>query len=143
VNEQTSATTLVAGDAPAVTTPPEDAWDRLAALAFGDAASEGGCSEHAHDCTCLAAHGAAEAVGAALEADPERPLPGTEPPLPDPEPPLPDPDRPVDPEAEPPYREPDMVPPDPERPVFPDSEPEPTPPGLPGPEQEPAPDTGI
>jgi len=32
----------------------EDAWDRLAALAFGGAASAGGCSEHAHDleCTC-------------------------------------------------------------------------------------------
>ena len=32
----------------------EDAWDRLAALAFGGGASAGGCSEHAHDydCTC-------------------------------------------------------------------------------------------
>jgi hypothetical protein len=36
----------------------EDAWDRLAALAFGGAPSAGGCSEHAHDleCTCLADH---------------------------------------------------------------------------------------
>ena len=35
-------------------TAPEDAWDRLAALAFGDTASAGGCSVHTHDCTCLA-----------------------------------------------------------------------------------------
>jgi hypothetical protein len=32
----------------------EDAWDRLAALAFGVGGSTGGCSEqaHAYDCTC-------------------------------------------------------------------------------------------
>jgi hypothetical protein len=38
---------------------PEDAWDRLAALAFGGSASAGGCSAHAHDydCTCLAEYG--------------------------------------------------------------------------------------
>jgi hypothetical protein len=38
----------------AATTATEDAWDRLAALAFGDTVSAGGCSVHAHDCTCLA-----------------------------------------------------------------------------------------
>jgi hypothetical protein len=42
----------------------EDAWDRLAALAFGDTASAGGCSEHAHDCACLAER-ARSAKGAA------------------------------------------------------------------------------
>jgi hypothetical protein len=43
---------------------PEDAWDRLAALAFGGAASAGGCSEHAHDyeCTCAAEQELDEAV---------------------------------------------------------------------------------
>ncbi|HWG25123.1 hypothetical protein [Actinospica sp.] len=43
---------------------PEDAWDRLAALAFGGAASAGGCSEHAHDydCTCAAERESDEAA---------------------------------------------------------------------------------
>jgi hypothetical protein len=45
MNEQTRAAAMTA---------PEDAWDRLAALAFGDTASAGGCSVHTHDCTCLA-----------------------------------------------------------------------------------------
>jgi len=55
MNEQTRATamTVSASDPPAAVAP-EDAWDRLAALAFGDTASAGGCSVHAHDCTCLA-----------------------------------------------------------------------------------------
>jgi hypothetical protein len=45
MDEQTRATAMTAT---------EDAWDRLAALAFGDTVSAGGCSVHAHDCTCLA-----------------------------------------------------------------------------------------
>ena len=56
MNEQTRATAMTAPAAverPADAAP-EDAWDRLAALAFGDTASAGGCSVHAHDCTCLA-----------------------------------------------------------------------------------------
>ena len=34
---------------------PQDAWDRLAALAFGVGGSVGGCSEavHAYECTCV------------------------------------------------------------------------------------------
>ena len=60
MNEQTRATTLAATPAEqTAVAPQEDAWDRLAALAFGDTASAGGCSEHAHDCTCLARHGSA------------------------------------------------------------------------------------
>lgn len=66
MNEQLSATsTLTARSAAADA--PEDAWDRLAALTFGDAATEGGCSEHTHDCTCLAANGAAEVVAVAAQ----------------------------------------------------------------------------
>ena len=56
MNEQTRATAMTAPAAverPAGAAP-QDAWDRLAALAFGDTASAGGCSVHAHDCTCLA-----------------------------------------------------------------------------------------
>ena len=57
MNEQTRATATTAVAAveqrPAAAAP-QDAWDRLAALAFGDTASAGGCSVHAHDCTCLA-----------------------------------------------------------------------------------------
>jgi hypothetical protein len=57
MNEQTRATATTV-PAPVEQRPapaaPQDAWDRLAALAFGDAASAGGCSVHAHDCTCLA-----------------------------------------------------------------------------------------
>ena len=51
----------------------EDAWDRLAALAFGDTASAGGCSEHAHDCTCLAEHAGARTgwSGRGVVASPE------------------------------------------------------------------------
>jgi hypothetical protein len=66
MNEQTRAATLAATPAEhAAAAPQEDAWDRLAALAFGDTASASGCSEHAHDCTCLAQHGSA---GSALVA---------------------------------------------------------------------------
>jgi hypothetical protein len=126
MNEQTRATTLATG-APAATTP-EDAWDRLAALAFGDAASEGGCSEHAFDCTCLAAHGAAGAIAPAVAASADSADPGGEPPVPDP-------DRPIDPEADPTYPAPESVP-DPDRPVFPEPEPEPTPPLTPDPDPE-------
>ena len=66
---------------------PEDSWDRLAALAFGGAASAGGCSEHAHDCTCLAEQAAAGTSWSAghsltasegydwLEEDEGRPVP--------------------------------------------------------------------
>lgn len=52
---------------------PEDAWDRLAALAFGGVsdASGGGCSEHAHACACRARGGRGRA------AHPE-PYPNTE-----------------------------------------------------------------
>ena len=56
MNEQIRATATTA-PAAAQSPPspePEDAWDRLAALAFGDTTSAGGCSEHAHECTCLA-----------------------------------------------------------------------------------------
>jgi hypothetical protein len=52
MKEQTRAATAAAQS--------EDAWDRLAALAFGGGASAGGCSEHAnaYDCGCeLAAAG--------------------------------------------------------------------------------------
>ena len=54
MNEQTRATAITAPPAPtAARSPaPEDAWDRLAALAFGDTASAGGCSVHAYDCAC-------------------------------------------------------------------------------------------
>jgi hypothetical protein len=66
VNEQqTRATAATAqADAPSAATSsePQDAWDRLAALAFGDTASEGGCSEHAHDCTCAAEQPPAEGL---------------------------------------------------------------------------------
>ena len=51
-----TARTQAAGHATSTVAPPEDAWDRLAALAFGSA-SVGGCSEHAHACACLAEHG--------------------------------------------------------------------------------------
>ena len=46
MKEQTQAATAAAQS--------EDAWDRLAALAFGGGASAGGCSEHAnaYDCGC-------------------------------------------------------------------------------------------
>ena len=46
MKEQTRAATAAAQS--------EDAWDRLAALAFGGGASAGGCSEHAnaYDCGC-------------------------------------------------------------------------------------------
>ena len=64
MKEQTRAATAAAQS--------EDAWDRLAALAFGGGASAGGCSEHAnaYDCGCEPATAAAD------EADPvedERP----------------------------------------------------------------------
>jgi hypothetical protein len=152
MNEQTRATTLAAG-APAATAP-EDAWDRLAALAFGDAASEGGCSEHAFDCTCLAAHGAAEAIAPAVAASADSSDSsadsGDSADFADSadsgglvasvdsggEPPVPDPDRPIDPEADPTYPAPESVP-DPDRPVFPEPEPEPTPPLTPDPGAEP------
>lgn len=50
----------------------EDAWDRLAALAFGGGGSAGGCSEHAHayECTCEDPP-AAPAGGSAAASDPE------------------------------------------------------------------------
>ena len=51
----------------AAMTATEDAWDRLAALAFGDTVSAGGCSVHAHDCTCLA--GEHVSVGAGQVGD--------------------------------------------------------------------------
>ena len=56
MNEQIRATAITApAAAPSPQPPgPEDAWDRLAALAFGDTTSAGGCSEHAHECTCMA-----------------------------------------------------------------------------------------
>ena len=78
MNEQLSATsTLTARSAAADA--PEDAWDRLAALTFGDAATEGGCSEHTHDCTCLAVNGSAEVVAvAAQQPSTEWPKPETE-----------------------------------------------------------------
>lgn len=46
MTEQTRAATSAAQ--------PEDAWDRLAALAFGTGPSAGGCSEqtHVYDCGC-------------------------------------------------------------------------------------------
>jgi hypothetical protein len=46
MKEQTRAGTAAAQS--------EDAWDRLAALAFGGGASAGGCSEHAnaYECGC-------------------------------------------------------------------------------------------
>lgn len=46
MKEQTRAATSAAQS--------EDAWDRLAALAFGGGASAGGCSAHAnaYDCGC-------------------------------------------------------------------------------------------
>jgi len=63
VNEQIRATATTAQAAAergaTIAAAPEDSWDRLAALAFGGAASAGGCSEHAHDCTCLAEQAAA------------------------------------------------------------------------------------
>jgi hypothetical protein len=62
MNEQTRATALTAT---------EDAWDRLAALAFGDTVSAGGCSVHTHDCTCLAEEHAS--VGAEPAAPREEP----------------------------------------------------------------------
>ena len=49
-----TATTEPAAAQPPPSPEPEDAWDRLAALAFGDTTSAGGCSEHAHECTCMA-----------------------------------------------------------------------------------------
>ncbi|HEX4791264.1 MAG TPA: hypothetical protein VH372_22575 [Actinospica sp.] len=153
MNEQTRTISLAAG-APAATAP-EDAWDRLAALAFGDAASEGGCSEHAFDCTCLAAHGAAEAVASAMEettqpqeatdvssAASSSPASVLAPTITSStalgsEAPVPDPERPIDPEADPAYPAPEVVP-DPDRPVFPEPEPGPVPdpdrPVLPEPE---------
>jgi len=66
----------------AAMTATEDAWDRLAALAFGDTVSAGGCSVHAHDCTCLAREHVS--VGAEPLTD-EAAAPGVPPP-PDPEP---------------------------------------------------------
>jgi len=60
VNEQIKATATTAqGAVERGAAATEDSWDRLAALAFGGAASAGGCSEHAHDCTCLAERAAA------------------------------------------------------------------------------------
>lgn len=58
----------------------EDAWDRLAALAFGGAPSAGGCSEHAHDleCTCLADHEPAAADAVIDDADGRVPPPEPE-----------------------------------------------------------------
>jgi hypothetical protein len=46
--------------------PARDAWDRLAALAVGGTAARGGCSAQAHDCACLAEHGAAERLDPVL-----------------------------------------------------------------------------
>jgi hypothetical protein len=144
VNEQTRA---LAAATP-MDSASEDAWDRLAALAFGDAASAGGCSEHAYDCTCLAEHGAAQAVEAVLAAGVRAPagMDGAAhtkaekiaasaawSSVSEDQPPAPDPDRPIDPEAEPPFADPESVP-DPDRPVYPEPEPEPTPPLSPGPE---------
>jgi hypothetical protein len=60
----------------------EDAWDRLAALAFGDTVSAGGCSVHAHDCTCLAQEHVS--VGEEPPGD-EAAAPGVPPPPADPE----------------------------------------------------------
>lgn len=91
MNEQTRATAMTA---------PEDAWDRLAALAFGDTASAGGCSVHTRDCTCLAQEhvsvGVELARSAAEPAEPpeasahDAAAPGVPPP--------PDPHRPAAPE---------------------------------------------
>jgi hypothetical protein len=64
MNEQTRATAMTA---------PEDAWDRLAALAFGDTASAGGCSVHTHDCTCLAQEHVSVGVEQTRSAEPPEP----------------------------------------------------------------------
>ena len=61
MNEQTRATATTA-PAAAQSPEPQDAWDRLAALAFGDTASASGCSEHTHDCTCAPEQPPAEAA---------------------------------------------------------------------------------
>jgi len=126
MNEQTRATAMTA---------PEDAWDRLAALAFGDTASAGGCSVHTHDCTCLAEEHASVGVEPTQPSEAsthDAAAPGLPPPPPDPE-------RPVDPEAEYVITRPDPVLPDAERPVYLESEPErelePTPLWMPGPER--------
>ena len=58
-------------------TAPEDAWDRLAALAFGDTASAGGCSVHTHDCTCLAREHASVEVDPSRAQSASRPEPPT------------------------------------------------------------------
>lgn len=131
-------TTTLAAEQPAAAAT-EDAWDRLAALAFDGGAAESGCSEHAHDCTCLAAHGAAEVVG--VVAGGADAAAGDVFASSRPEAPLPDPERPVDPEAEPPFADPAEVP-EPDRPVYPEPEPEPTPPLSPEPEED-DPETGI
>jgi hypothetical protein len=76
MDEQTRATAMTAT---------EDAWDRLAALAFGDTVSAGGCSVHTHDCTCLAREHVS--VGEELPTADEAAAPGVRPPpAQDPEP---------------------------------------------------------
>ena len=72
MNEQIRATAMTAGPAAerGAATTSLDAWDRLAALAFGDVASAGGCSEHAHDCTCLAENASERPVYPDAEPEP-------------------------------------------------------------------------
>jgi hypothetical protein len=122
MNEQTRAAAMTA---------PEDAWDRLAALAFGDTVSAGGCSVHAHDCTCLAeehasagvawsAHDAAAPDSPDFSASDTADSFGTS-----------DDSAHIDHVVPPP-----PVLPDAERPVYPDSEPEATPPLEPEPEED-------
>jgi hypothetical protein len=140
MDEQTRATAMIAT---------QDAWDRLAALAFGDTASAGGCSVHAHDCTCLAqehvsveeaqpADGAAPSdslgfeitqVAADIAGNEETSsAPGTVDHL---VPTAPDSERPVDSEVEQSATQGAPVLPAAERPVHPDPEPDPSPPWTP------------